>query len=148
MSGQGAVGVVVSAVQVLSATASIWGTTPQTFSASPDDGKAEQRSAFIFFVLSTIFFVGTTGALAALTAMPAYKVVIAPLESRQKQLQTDTSDSGERQGLVSTSPVTIVPDGKGQILRIAKANLSYELAVAYVFIVTLVGALNRSTNFR
>lgn len=144
MSGQGAVGVVVSLIQVLSATASVWGTTPETVAIALQDGAAEERSAFIFFAISTGFFVSVTGALAWLTAMPAYKAVIAPFEQRQRRLQSQVSgDSSETQGLVSSNRIS---EGKGQIMRIAKANITYEIAVAYTFIVTLVRAARLQQN--
>lgn len=139
MSGQGAVGVVVSGVQVLSATASVWGTSAESVSAYLQDGAAEEKSAFIFFSLSTVFFLGTIFALRWLTAMPAYKAVMGMFEERQKRLESSSRDLGERGGPVSGGRSNLALEGKGQILRVAKANATYEIAVAYVFIVTLVG---------
>jgi equilibrative nucleoside transporter 1/2/3 len=138
MAGQGAVGVVVSGVQMLSATASVWGTTPETISAYVNDGAAEARSALIFFGLSSVFLVCTTIALGWLTAMPAYKAAIVPFEQRRKDMMLNTEELEERQGLISSGRTSVVSEGKGQILRVAKANATYEIAIAYVFIVTLV----------
>lgn len=135
MSGQGAVAVVVSAVQVLSATAFVWGTTPETVSTISKDGAAEERSALIFFTLSTLFLLATTSALAWLTAMPAYKAVVGLLEQRQIHVYSASEDSGD---LVSSGRSSVVSEGRNQIWRVAKANITYEVAVAYVFIVTLV----------
>ena len=138
MGGQGAVGVVVSGVQVLSAHASIWGTTPETVLTQSKDGVAEERSAFIFFALSTVFLVSNTGALAWLTAMPAYKTVVVHFEQRQKNSRTTSGESDECRGLVTGGLSGVESEGHSQIWRVAKANMLYEVAVAYVFIVTLV----------
>jgi len=137
MSGQGAVGVVVSGVQVLSATASVWGTSPESVSASLQNGAAEARSAFIFFALSTVFFLCTIFFLGWLTAMPACKAVMVLFEQRQKQSESGGGDLDERQGLVSGGRSDMVSGGQSQIMRVAKANVTYEIAVAYIFIVTL-----------
>jgi solute carrier family 29 (equilibrative nucleoside transporter), member 1/2/3 len=138
MAGQGAVGVVVSGVQVLSATASVWGGPSETVSTHLKDWAAEEHSAFIFFALSTVFLLWTTVALRYLTAMPAYKAVMVPFEQRQKHIESSSGNRDERQGLVSSGRTNVALDVKGQILRVAKANTTYEIAVAYVFIVTLV----------
>jgi len=138
MAGQGAVGVVVSGVQVLSATASVWGTAPEKVLISLQDGAAEETSAFIFFALSTVFLVCTTVALRWLTAMPAYKAVMVPFEQRQKRIGSNSGDLDEREGLISGGPTNVTSEGKGQILRVAKANILYEIAVAHIFVVTLV----------
>ena len=141
MAGQGAVGVVVSGVQVLSATASVWGTSPEKVKTNLKDGAAEETSAFIFFALSTVYLVCTTVALKWLTAMPAYKAVMVPFEQRQKRIVSNRRDLDEIEGLVSNGLTNVAFEGKGQILRVAKGNLMYEIAVAYVFIVTLVSHL-------
>lgn len=141
MAGQGAVGVVVSGVQVLSATASVWGTSPEKAKTNLNDGAAEETSAFIFFALSTVFFVCTSVALRWLTVMPAYKAVMVPFEQRQKRIASNRRDLAEIEGLVSNGLTNVAFEGKGQILRVAKGNLMYEIAVAYVFIVTLVSHL-------
>lgn len=133
MSGQAAVAVAVSGVQVLSAAASLWGLPREAISAYVSDGSAEERSAFIFFGLSTMFLIASVVTHGWLISMPVYKTIAAPLEQQSKDLR----DGGERQGLVSSGP-TKFSDEKGRILRIAKANITYEFAVAYVFMVTLV----------
>lgn len=138
MAGQGAVGVVVSGVQVLSATASVWGTSPETVSAYLKDGAAEARSAFIFFALSTVFLVCTTFALGWLTSMPDYKAVMVPFEQRQKRLESISGHFDERQSLIPGGRTDAAAKNNGPILRVAKTNMIYEIAVAYIFVVTLV----------
>lgn len=130
MSGQAAVAVAVSGVQVLSASFSVWG-KPRTYVST---GSAEERSAFIFFGLSTLFLVASAGAHAWLVSMPAYKIVAGSLE-QHKKLSGGTSE--ERLGLVSSGR-TDISHAKANAIRVLKANVSYEVAVAYVFVVTLV----------
>lgn len=132
--GQGAVAFVVSGVQVASATVSTWGASQETISTYVlGDGSAEERSAFIFFGLSTLFLLFSLAAHAWLVSMPIYKTVAAPLE--HKAITGSTSD--EIQGLVSGHRHEF-HDEKKRILRVARLNVTYEVAVAYVFIVTLV----------
>ena len=137
MSGQGAIGVIVSSIQVLSATASVWGTSPDTPSALAEDGAAEARSAFAFLGLSSIFLVGVTAAFAWLTVQPAYKAAIDPFEHRQRRVRSTSASMSEREGLISGGQ-TVASETKGQIMRVARANITYEIAVAYTLIVTLV----------
>jgi len=130
MSGQAAAAVVVSGVQVLSAAASIWGESREATVMDHSGGAAEERSAFIFFSLSTVFFLVSAWAQRWLATMPAYKAVVAPLEQ-------EYGNHADRQGLVSSRRSEYLEE-KSRILRVAKANLTYEIAVAYVFVVTLV----------
>ncbi|KAF7432835.1 hypothetical protein PC9H_004778 [Pleurotus ostreatus] len=131
--GQGAVAVVVSGVQVVSATVSTWGASQETISTYVlGDGSAEERSAFIFFGLSTLFLLFSLAAHAWLVSMPIYKTVAAPLE--HKAITGSTTD--EIQGLVSGHRHEF-HDEKKRIIRVARLNVTYEVAVAYVFIVTL-----------
>jgi len=134
MSGQAAVAVAVSGVQVISAAASVWG-KPRTFRG---DGTAEERSAFTFFALSTLFLVFSAGAHAWMLRMPIYEHVVAPLERQQKKIMNVDANEDERLGLVSTDHENSFALEKANALRIAKLNISYEVAVAYVFMVTLV----------
>ncbi|KAJ7638488.1 nucleoside transporter-domain-containing protein [Roridomyces roridus] len=131
MSGQAAVAVAVSGVQVLSATASVWGKSRESLAALAQDGEPEERSAFIFFGLSTIFLVVTAVANGWLVRMPAYKLVAGSLENRKVP-----ADPDEIRALVSAGRIESSNE-KAQIWRIAKANALYELAASYIFIVTL-----------
>lgn len=132
MSGQAAVAVVVSSVQVLSAVASTWGKPVASIEAV--DQEPEERSAFIFFGLSTIFLLITALTQRWLSKLPAYRAVIHPLEVKHS---SEESDPEESRGLISGGR-SALPFDKVQILRVAKANVLYEIAAAYVFVVTLV----------
>ena len=134
MSGQAAVAVAVSGVQVASAAASVWG-KPRTFQG---DGTAEERSAFTFFALSTLFLVVSAGAHTWMVRMPVYEHIAAPLERQKNKTIGVDAHEDERLGLISTGHGNSFAHGKANALRIAKLNISYEVAVAYVFMVTLV----------
>jgi equilibrative nucleoside transporter 1/2/3 len=133
MSGQAAVAVAVSGVQVVSAAASVWG-KPRSFES---DGTAEERSAFMFFSLSTLFLIVSAVAHAWMVRMPVYEHVAAPLEKERKRIGGDAHED-ERHGLISTGLGNSFAQEKANVLRIAKLNISYEVAVACVFMVTLV----------
>ncbi len=131
MSGQAAVGVVVSAVQVLSASASIHTGGDSSDLLQPDETAAETQAAFLFFSLSTIFLVVTNICHAWLVRLPVYKNAIAPFEHAKARNARDHARTG------SADSATISFD-KTHILRLFKVNIIYEAAVAYVFVVTLV----------
>lgn len=133
MSGQAAVAVAVSGVQVLSAAASVHG-RPSTYVS---DGSPEERSAFIFLLLSTIFLIFSAMTYGWLVRTPDYACVAAPLEQQSRKISDEVVNSSERIGLVSSRP-TGLSDEKANAIRVAKANVIYEVAVAYVFVVTLV----------
>ncbi|KAJ3520310.1 hypothetical protein NM688_g9182 [Phlebia brevispora] len=137
MSGQAAIGVAVSAVEVLSSMASIRAApTPEAIAAS----QPEARAAFIFFGLSTIFLVLSIGAHIWLTKLPAYMAIM-----EQYSHTKDIPHSHSRHPSLSDEPQTPVAESqshvpgekKHQLIRVAKSNLIYNLAVAYVFIITL-----------
>lgn len=132
MSGQAAVAVAVSGVQVLSAAASVHG-RPSTYVS---DGSPEERSAFIFLLLSTIFLIFSAMTYGWLVKTPVYARVAAPLEQLPRKILDEDANSSERIGLVS-SRRTGLSDEKADAIRVAKANVIYEVAVAYVFVITL-----------
>ncbi|KAJ3761005.1 nucleoside transporter-domain-containing protein [Lentinula raphanica] len=146
LAGQAAVAVVVSAVQVFSAAVSVH-TSSGMESVSAKERDAEERSAFIFFGLSTIFLLFSIAAHKWLVSLPVYRAVAGSLES-QKQQGTRTTGNGfessdlgsdidERSRmLVSAGPSQMFTE-RHRIWRVAKANVLYEIAVAYVFMVTL-----------
>ena len=134
MSGQAAVAVAVSGVQVASAAASVWG-KPRTFQG---DDTAEEHSAFTFFALSTLFLVVSAGAHAWMVRMPVYEHITAPLERQKIRTIGVDAHEDERLGLISGRRGNLFAHEKANALRIAKLNISYEVAGAYVFIVTLV----------
>ena len=134
MSGQAAVAVAVSGVQVASAAASVWG-KPRTFQG---DGTAEERSAFTFFTLSTLFLVVSAGAHAWMVRMPIYEHIAAPLERQKNKAIGLNADEDERLGFISTGHGNSSAHDRANVLRVAKLNISYEVTIAYVFTITLV----------
>jgi equilibrative nucleoside transporter 1/2/3 len=136
ISGQAAVAVVVSGVQVVAAAASLWGVPEESISTFKISNDAEARSAFIFFALSTMFLVATTWATKWFVASPAYRAVVATSEPKSA-LSYDDGDPEERRGLMSLGG-NDSSEKRRRILRVAKANIIYEIAVALDFIITLV----------
>ncbi len=133
MSGQAAVAVAISGVQVVSAVASVRGSEPATTVASSEP---EEQSAFVFFGLSTFFLLVSVGVNAWLVSLPAYKAVASQRFTRRPSTAEGTS-------LLATSATDDVhdlrkPEHKNYVLRLAKTNVTFNVAVAYVFIVTLV----------
>jgi equilibrative nucleoside transporter 1/2/3 len=133
MAGQAAVAVVVSGVQVISSAASVAGKS-HTFIS---DGSAEEQSAFIFFALSTAFLVVSAGVHTWLIRMPVYKLVAASLERKSKKNQADAVQDEEHRELIPSGS-TALQSNKANVIRVAKINIVYEVAVAYIFLVTLV----------
>ncbi|KAF8911901.1 nucleoside transporter-domain-containing protein [Mucidula mucida] len=129
MSGQAAVAVAVSGVQVLSAIASTWNEQVDANGVpTGGHGEAAERSAFVFFLLSTLFLLVSAGCMAWLVSMPAYKAVAGALEKPVK-----FEDDEETTGLVSRGH----HEPSSSNLHIFKTNIVYHIAVAYVFVVTL-----------
>ncbi|KAI0824663.1 nucleoside transporter-domain-containing protein [Trametes gibbosa] len=133
MSGQAAVAVAISGIQVISAVASVRGTSPQEI--LPSSEPAEQ-SAFFFFAISTVFLVVCAGVHTWLTKLPAYKSIVSRAATHGH------SASPEGAGLLGGSADPDdhehwKEDSKHQVVRIAKTNGIYNIAVSYVFVVTL-----------
>ncbi|KAI0254244.1 nucleoside transporter-domain-containing protein [Lactifluus subvellereus] len=132
MSGQGLVAVILSAVQFISATTSL-----HISEVDPTDGVAETRSARLFLGISTIFLFACGAANAWMTRLPSYRAVVPndePWIRRPRSLSASLSSPilGRRSA--------IVPDSRAmwdEILRVARRNIIYELAVTFVFTVTL-----------
>ncbi|KAF9569415.1 hypothetical protein CPC08DRAFT_678185 [Agrocybe pediades] len=133
MSGQAAVAVAVSGVQVISSAISVYG-KPMTYKS---DGSAEERSAFLFFALSTMFLVFSLMAHRWLVRTPAYQQVAGSLEKYTKGVNLRAQED-ESTGLVTGDEVVVsLSNEKANTFRVARMNIIYEVAVAYVFIVTL-----------
>lgn len=135
MSGQGAVGILVSLVQLVTNALAV---VRQRDGGDGDDANSFRLSAGLFFGFSTLVMVGTLVAHAGLMRMKLYKRVMAShLESRA----SDTVD-GEASPLLassSTDAIAMQEQPKQDTLwHIAKMNWQYNLAVAFVFTVTLV----------
>ncbi|TEB04029.1 nucleoside transporter [Coprinellus micaceus] len=95
------------------------------------DGSAEEKSAFFFFLLATVFLVVTYFAHEYLVRMPLYARVAGSLEEGGKI--TLPSEGHQR----SVSRARSEVEDSSSVLRVAKANINYEIAVACVFMITL-----------
>ncbi|KAH9843954.1 nucleoside transporter-domain-containing protein, partial [Rhodofomes roseus] len=141
MSGQAAVGVAVSGVQVLSAAASTHRVPPPSPQTGDDElsRTPEETSASLFFGLSTVFLFVTYAVHIWLKTLPAYKMIIARQRPHAPgRLPSDSLGSpDERRGLTSSGPSHKGRSGKAQMLRLGRINLPFNFAVAYVFVVTL-----------
>lgn len=127
MTGQAAIGVAVSAVEVISAAGSLHGSTSAQALA---DSEPEEKSAFVFFALSTLFLVASAGAQVILTRLPVYKTLMHQF--------TQTAEHNHGDEVDDERAPTMAEPKKHQLIRVAKANGVFNFAVAYVFIVTLV----------
>jgi len=146
ISGQAAVGVVVSAIQLLSAAASIGApSSPASITRSDNEEDAEVKSAFVFFGISTVYMLCSMGAYRWMKRTPTYKALVGPLE-QQRKVSRRLSIASESQALVSGVSSSPSKDGQGRIWRVAKSNATFNFALAYVFIVTLVGRLLASSS--
>ncbi len=141
MSGQAAVAVVISGVQVLSAVASVRGTSPQDTVVALSSSEPEEQSAFVFFGLSTVFLVVCAVVHTWLISLPAYKAVVSQTAYAARL------DAAEVTGLLEESGRDVDDgrdlrntDQKNHVIRIAKTNRIFNFAVAYVFVVTLVSS--------
>lgn len=134
LSGQAAVAVAVSSVQVVSSAIFLLGASPEVISTNAKNGSAEEQAAFIFFTLSTLFLGVTALAHSWLVKMPTYKTLAAPLEQKTPR----GIRSIEEHQVFTSSGRNKYSNERAGILRVAKANITYEIAVAYVFVITLV----------
>ncbi|KAF9647064.1 hypothetical protein BDM02DRAFT_3098783 [Thelephora ganbajun] len=137
VSGQGAVGVAVSGIQLLSALASV--NTSPARAPIMKEKVAETRSAFVFFALSTGFYVFSAGAYAWLMRTPEYREINGGHMTRRISIsmsQSFTAD-GEGDSLVSGRPRAGTPSPVVRTIAMIKTNLAFNFTVAWVFIVTL-----------
>ena len=141
ISGQAVVAVILSAVQLISATGSL-----HASQAGPADGVAETKSARLFFGISTSFLFACGAANAWMTRLPSFKAVVPddePWIRRRLSLSADPRSPS------LSSPHLGAPDSKAnwdRILSVARRNILYEIAVAYVFMTTLVSCPASSFN--
>ncbi|KAG2148127.1 nucleoside transporter-domain-containing protein [Suillus clintonianus] len=136
MSGQAAVAVAVSSVQVVSSAISVWGTTPLTLGISDidPDGKAEEKSARIFFGISALYMIATLLAYKWLASLQVYTTTMGALEDNLKT-RVVSNEADERQPLLPAALPNAVEGN--QIFRIFQTNFIYNFAVGFVFTVTL-----------
>lgn len=132
MSGQAGVAIVVSIVQVLGALAS----TKDAVVATAQE--PEEKSALAFFGLSTLFLVFSAAAQRWASNTPAYRPILRSMEL-QRDVIREPIDPDESMRLVSPGRDKGHID-KARIWRVARTNAVYEMAVAYVFVVTLVSS--------
>jgi equilibrative nucleoside transporter 1/2/3 len=145
ISGQAVVAVILSAVQLISATGSL-----HASQTGPAEGVAETKSARLFFGISTSFLFACGAANAWMTRLPSFKAVVPdddePWIRRRLSLSADLrSPRPPSLG----SPLLGAPDSKAnwdRILSVARRNILYEIAVAYVFMTTLVSCPASSFN--
>ncbi|KAG0702331.1 nucleoside transporter-domain-containing protein [Suillus ampliporus] len=141
ISGQGAIGVAVSVVQVTTSALSVWGSTPESIAAfisndGAGEGKAEEDSARAFFAISALFMISTLMAYAWMARLPAYRATVGILEQNAK-LDGALGSPNDTGGLVFPSTDQASLEERNQILRVFKANIVYEFAGGYVFVITL-----------
>lgn len=123
MSGQAAVAVAVSGVTVVSSALSLREKpSPQALA----DSEPEAKAAFMFFGLSTLFYLVSAGAHIWLTRLPAYHTILAQFE-HTVDVAHDEHSLKKRE----------------QLIRVAKSNVIFNFAVAYVFITTLVSSYKK-----
>ena len=138
ISGQAVVAVILSAVQLISATGSLH--TSRAGPALPD-GVAETKSARLFFGISTSFLFACGAANAWMTRLPSFKAVVPDDEPWIRRRLSLSADPRSPRSPSVGSPHLGAPDSKAnwdRILSVARRNILYEIAVAYVFMTTLV----------
>ena len=138
VSGQAAIGVAVSAIQLLSALASV--NTSGAAATMIEEKGAEARSAFVFFALSTVFYIFSAGAYAWLMRTPEYQEVRGDPRSRRISFSMSQSFSvdDEGAGLVSGRLKEATPSPFARTIAMIKTNLAFNFTVAWVYVVTLV----------
>lgn len=137
MTGQAAVGVVVSGLQVLSAAAS----TRSAGTGEPVDATSEpeEDSAFTFFAVSTLFLIVTIGVYSWLVSLPDYKALVRQTASAPRsETLRDSENLDEASGFLASENHVKKSDSKDFMWRLTKMNAEFNIAVAYVFVVTLV----------
>lgn len=140
LSGQAAVAVAVSAVQVASSMISLWGSTSNSVTMEAirtqgRDGETEAIAARIFFGVSIVFLGITLVAYTWLTRQPFYKSVTSTLEQHR-----EVGDTDELTRLVADDCGNRLTGSHSRVYRVFKQNWMFMFSVAYVFAVTLVSA--------
>ncbi|KAG8218815.1 nucleoside transporter-domain-containing protein [Butyriboletus roseoflavus] len=137
LSGQAAVAVAVSAVQVASSMISLWGSPlkPVSMEAITTDSRdkhPEEIAARIFFAVSTVFLGITLAAYTWLTKQSFYKSVTGSLERHR-----EVGDIDELTGLVADGCRNPLTDANSRVYQVFKQNMIFMFSIAYVFAVTL-----------
>ncbi|KAF8510363.1 nucleoside transporter-domain-containing protein [Hysterangium stoloniferum] len=133
MSGYAAVGVLVSLIQVLTTLAGI---RKASILDAVDEEEAA-RGAFLFFASSTLFLLSTLVLHSWLLTMPAFRSVVIPYEASKNLIRVDE----DRGTLVADRNVddhkSLASARRDHIIEVGKMNLEYNVAIGYVYLVTL-----------
>jgi equilibrative nucleoside transporter 1/2/3 len=146
VSGQAAVAVAVSVIQLISAAVSLAGNTGASLVPGIVHRPPEESSAFAFFAFSTCFLGVSFLAHSLLIGTPAYQHLVLP---RERKALARLDPAGERQALLASPQellgIQLVKAEREEplvrIQRLARANIVYEIAVAYVFLITVVSSM-------
>ena len=138
LSGQGATGVVVSAVQVVSSMIALWGSSSkyvsiETIRAEGREDQVEEIAARIFFGVSAICLGIVLIAYAWLARQSFYRTITSGQHRR-------IGDPDERTALVADHRRNFWTEPNLQVYQVFRQNLIFMFSLAYVFAVTLVGA--------
>ncbi|KAG6330474.1 hypothetical protein ID866_8615 [Astraeus odoratus] len=141
LSGQAAVGVVVSIVELIGTAISVWGTSPEVIAAfvadgTVGDGQAEELAARIFFGLSVLFMALTFVAYVWLTKQPLYQLTVGHLEPNDKE-SCGANDGEECSELASSGLGLPQADSLLDVLRVFRSNFSFMFSATYVYVITL-----------
>lgn len=144
VSGQAAIGVAVSAIQLLSALAAV--NTSVAGATVMVEQVAEARSAFVFFALSTVFYIFSAGAYAWLMRTPEYRETKDSRRPRRISLSMSQNLPADDEGIGLVSGRSRSRDKVSspfaRTIAMIKTNLAFNFAVAWVFGVTLVREKN------
>ncbi|KAI9448341.1 nucleoside transporter-domain-containing protein [Lactarius indigo] len=132
MSGQAIVAVILSSVQLISAATSL-----HSSQVGPTDGAAETKSARLFFSISASFLLVCGTANVWMTRLPSYRAVVPADKPRRQRTLSISADFLLPAPSGSDARVSDSKTMWDQILSITRRNIIYEVAIAYVFIVTL-----------
>ncbi|KIN95721.1 hypothetical protein M404DRAFT_165111 [Pisolithus tinctorius Marx 270] len=141
VSGQAAIAVIVSTVELISSTLSVWGASPETIATfiaedGIGDGKTEESAARIFFGVSVLYMAFTFAASVRLTKQPLYKSTVGLLDHQPKASEI-AEDDEERHRLVSGRQNISSPKPSSDLWRVFKDNFPFMFSTAYTFIATL-----------
>lgn len=138
-SGQAAIAVAISIVQVASSMIALWGSPPKSIPieliGKGRDDQAEEISARIFFGVSTVFLCFTLVAYTWLARHPFYKSVTNALEQPRSVGGMD-----ELTRLLTVDDRNSSSEPKSDVYRVSRQNSILMFSLAYVFAVTLVSA--------
>jgi len=133
MYGYAAVGVLVSLIQVLTTLAGI--RKASLLDAVDEDEAA--RAAFLFFASSTLFLLTTLALHSWLLTIPAFRSVVIPYEASKNIVRVDENRETLAEDRHADDHNTLAYIQRNRIIRVGKMNLEYNVAIAYVFVVTL-----------